>query len=397
MRPSENMEKLIKKLRYKASAETHDRVLGNVLQSLDENQMQKPGVTKPDLWRIIMKTKMTKLAAASVIIVAVLVGIHQFGSNGASAVFASVVEQLHYARTMTYSIVTNTPVESMPTLRLQIAFKEPGYMRTTTADGYITVIDWAQNKGITLWPPKREYIDFEASNYQHDPAQDPFMVVEKLRTLPSQADEVLGEKEIDGRVLQGFRVTKDDMINTVWVDPQTTQLVRVEIEYTNSPGMNTIMTDFQFNVELDDSLFSLTPTEGYTRLEVQADVSTVTEEDLIAYLHMWSTWTQDSTFPPTFNPIELPKVTAEMIKQGMFGQGETSQQQRGAEATQMYRGIMFMTQLPAESNWRYAGENVKYGDAQTPIFWYQPSGSATYRVIYGDLSVRDVAPENLPK
>jgi hypothetical protein len=86
-----------------------------------------------------------------------------------------------------------------------------------------------------------------------------------------------------------------------------------------------------------------------------------------------------------------------MIKQGMFGQGETSQQQRGAEATQMYRGIMFMTQLPAESNWRYAGENVKYGDAQTPIFWYQPSGSATYRVIYGDLSVRDVAPENLPK
>ena len=31
MRPSENIEKLIKKLRYKTSAETHDRVLGNVL------------------------------------------------------------------------------------------------------------------------------------------------------------------------------------------------------------------------------------------------------------------------------------------------------------------------------------------------------------------------------
>jgi len=397
MRPSENIEKLIKKLRYKTSAETHDRVLGNVLQALDEKEKQKPGVFSPDTWRTIMKSTITKLAAAAVIIVAVFAGIHQFGVDGASVAFADIVEQLANARTMTYSIVTRTPVESMPTLRLQMAFKEPGYMRTTTADGYINVIDWTQNKGISLWPPKREYIDIEASNYQHDPAQDPFAVVEKLRTLPDQADEVLGEKEIDGRVLQGFRVTQDDMINTVWIDPQTAQLVRVEIEYTNSPGMNTIMTDFQFNAELDDSLFSLVPPEGFTRLEVQADVSTVTEQDLTAYLQMWSTWTKDGSFPPTFNPIELPKVTAEMIKEGKFGEGETSDQERRAEAMLMYRGIMFVTQLPADSNWRYAGENVKYGEAETPIFWYQPTGSQTYRVIYGDLSVKNVTPEDLPQ
>jgi len=397
MRPSKNIEKLIKKLCYKTSPETHDRVLGNVLQALDEKEKQKPGVFVPDTWRTIMKSKITRLAAAAVIIIAVFVGIHQFGGDGASVAFADIVEQLANARTLTYSVVTRTPVESMPTLRLQMAFKEPGYMRTTTVDGYINVIDWAQNKGISLWPPKQEYIDFEASNYQHDPAQDPFMVVEKLRTLPDQADEELGEKKIDGRVLQGFRVTQDDMINTVWIDPQTAQLVRVEIEYTNAPGMNTIMTDFQFNAELDDSLFSLVPPEDFTRLEVRADVSTVTEQDLIAYLQMWSTWTKDGTFPPTFNPIELTKVTAEMIKQGKFGEGDTSQQDRHAEATLMYRGIMFVTQLPAESNWRYAGENVSYGDAETPIFWYQPTGSQTYHVIYGDLSVKDVAPEDLPK
>ncbi|MBN2594046.1 MAG: hypothetical protein JXA81_11105 [Sedimentisphaerales bacterium] len=397
MRPSENIEKLIKKLNYETSAETHDRVLGNVLLALDKKAKQKAGAMAPDLWRMIMKTKITKLAAAAVIIAAVLVGILQLDGNGANAVYAGVVEQLQYARTMTYSIVTHTPVESMPTLRQQMAFKEPGLMRTTTADGHITVIDWNQNKGMTLWPPKREYIDFKASNYQHDPAQDPFMVVEKLRTLPSEADEVLGEKEIDGRLLQGFRVTQGDMINTAWIDSQTEQLVRVEIEYTSSPGMNTIMTDFQFNVELDDSLFSLTPTEGYTRMEVQADVSTVTEHDLITYLQMWSTWTKDGTFPPTFNPIQLPKVTAEMIKEGKFGEDETSQLQRQAEAMQMYRGIMFVTQLPAESNWRYAGENVKYGDTETPIFWYQPTGSQTFRVIYGDLNIRDIAPENLPQ
>lgn len=146
MRPSENIEKLIKKLRYKTSPETHNRVLGNVLQALDEKEKQKPGVFVPDTWRTIMKSTITRLAAAAVIIIAVFVGIHQFGGDGASVAFADIVEQLANARTMTYSVVTRTPVESMPTLRLQMAFKEPGYMRTTTADGYINVIDWCRTR-----------------------------------------------------------------------------------------------------------------------------------------------------------------------------------------------------------------------------------------------------------
>jgi len=347
--------------------------------------------------RTIMKNPVTKLAAAAVIILAVLIGINLLVFDGTGAVYASVVEQLQNARTMTYSIVTRTPVENMPTLRVEMIFMEPGYMRTTTPDGYTNIIDWAQNRGISIWPMNKQYIDFEASNYRHDQARNPFEVVENLRTLPSQADESLGEKIIDGRLLEGFRVTKDDTINTVWIDPQTQQLVRVEMEYTNAPGMNTIMTDFQFNVELDDSLFSLTPPAGFTPLEVQADVSTVTEQDLIEYLQLWSNWTTDGTFPPTFNPVDLPKVTAEMIKQGEFGDREESTLEQSENAAVMYRGIMFVVQLPAESNWRYAGENVSFGEAEKPIFWYKPAGSETYRVIYGDLNIKDVAAENLPK
>jgi len=397
MRPAENIEKQIKKLRYETGAETHKKVFGNVLKAMDKYEQQKSGAKAPDMWSIIMKNSIIKLAVAAVIILVVFTVVSQLGGNGANVVYAAIVEQLANASTMTYSVVTQTPVESMPTLRIEMAFKEPGCMRTTTPDGYINVIDWAQNRGISIWPVRKQYIDFEASNYQHDPAKDSFAVVEKLRTLPDRADEVLGEKEIDGRVLQGFRVTNAGMINTVWIDPLTDQLVRVEIEYANAPGMNTIMTDFQFNADLDDSLFSLTPPSDFTRMEVQADVSTITEQDLIEYLHMWSTWTKDATFPPTFNPLELPKITAEMIKQGKFGEGETPEQDHRVEATRMYRGIMFVTQLPAESNWRYAGENVSFGESQTPIFWYKPAGAETYRVIYGDLTAKDVAPENLPE
>ena len=371
----------------------HREKLRRQMLSVFNEAEQQPAariIVFQNLRRTIMKNLVTKLAAAAIIIIVVLTGIHYFGVSipSTSVVFADVVERLHNARTMTYTVNATTAIE--------IAFKEPGYMRTTMPGGLVTVIDWAQGKGISILPSRKQFIEMEMSNLPHDLAQQPFNVIEKLRTLPDRADEELGTKEIDGRALQGFRVTKEGVINTVWIDPQTRDLVRVETEFINAPGMNVVMTDFQFDVELEDSLFSLTPPEGYTRVEVQADVSGVTEQDLIEYLRAWSSWTKDGTFPPTFNPMELQKVSMEMEQQGKFGDGQTSEQQRKRAAMTMYRGIMFLTQLPADSNWRYAGEDVKFGDANTAIFWYRPKGSQTCRVIYGDLSVKDVAPENLP-
>lgn len=38
MRPADNIEESIKKLRYKTDVETHEKVLGNVLQTLDKRK-----------------------------------------------------------------------------------------------------------------------------------------------------------------------------------------------------------------------------------------------------------------------------------------------------------------------------------------------------------------------
>jgi outer membrane lipoprotein-sorting protein len=375
------------------------RIFAAIQTDARQKETARPNIALAFIGRAIMRSRIAKLAAAAVIIVAALAVINQLWGpiDRAGAVYAAVAEQLHNARTMTYSLITQTNIEDVPTVRVDMAFKEPGYMRITTVDGYLTVIDWAQNKGISVWPPRKQFIDFEATNYQHDPAQDPFVVIENLRTLPLRADAELGEKEIDGRLLQGFRVAKEGLINTVWVDRRIGELARVEMEFPDAPGMSVIMTDFQFNVELDDSLFSLTPPEGFERVEIQADVSEVTEQDLIEYLRAWSSWTKDRTFPPTLAGMQLPKIAMEMEKQGKFGEGQTSKEQRERDKMIMYRGLMFVYQLPAESNWRYAGENVRYGDADTPIFWYRPEGSVNCRVIYGDLTVEEVLPEDLLK
>jgi hypothetical protein len=260
-------------------------------------------------------------------------------------------------------------------------------------------MDCIQGKGLSIIPGKKQFIEMEISNLPGDGGRRQFDFIEKLRSLPERADEVLDERQIDGRTVQGYRVSEEGMTNTVWIDPKNRELVEVELEFDSAPGIRGRMTDFRFDVELSDELFSITPPDGYTRLGLQVDGSEASEDDLVEFLRLWSSWTKDATFPPTLNPAELPKVTRELIEAGKFGpdQTATTEPQQFEHIMKITRAMMFVMKLPAESNWRYAGENAKYGDAQTPIFWYQPSGSATYRVIYGDLSTKDVAPENLPK
>jgi len=352
--------------------------------------------------RLIMKSPIAKVAVAAVVVVAVVVGFNVFLGGGTGAAFAQVVEQLHNAQTLVYSLITMTGQDAMPTVRTDIAFKEPGLLRTSTADGYVTVVEAtdAGVKGISIVPPMKEYLEFEFSfaDVPDDSETGPYVSVEKLRALPAQADEALGRKQIDGRTLDGFRVTEGDTTTTVWLDPKTGELARAEMEFAHTPGMNLIMTDFQFDAPLDDSLFRLVPPAGYSRMEqeFQADMAEVGERDLIALLRMWSQWTTDKTFPPTLIGTELGKIVMQMGREGRFADADAAGYDPAQQGQIMYRGFVFVGKLPAGS-WRYAGQNAAFGDATKPIFWYRPEGSPTYRVVYADLSVLDVTPEDLPK
>jgi hypothetical protein len=281
---------------------------------------------------------------------------------------------------------------------MDIAFNDAGCFRSSTADGFVTVLQDTENgvKGISLVPPTKSYVVFEMANIPNDPAKDPWVTIERLRALPARADAALGRREIDGRLLEGFQVREEDATTTVWLDPKSGQLVRAEVEFAKAPGMNTILSDFQLDALLPDSFFSLEPPAGYTAVQVAADVTSVTERDFIEFLRLWSNWTVDAAFPPTVSGVEIARVAVQMAREGKFVGPYAPAYGAERQPQVMYRGLVFSTQLPA-GTWRYAGQNVRFGDPATPIFWYQPQGSPTWRVVYADLHVADVAPENLPK
>ncbi len=65
-------------------------------------------------------------------------------------------------------------------------------------------------------------------------------------------------------------------------------------------GVKCTQSDFAFNVELDESLFSIEPPAGYTVQTVQVDASQPMEKDLITLLRQYSTL-MNNAFPETLD------------------------------------------------------------------------------------------------
>ncbi|MHC4212561.1 MAG: hypothetical protein ACYSWP_04205 [Planctomycetota bacterium] len=90
MKPSEKIEKLIKDVNIKTNTQTDKAVLDDIL-----NTFEKSAGQSPKIWRIIMKSRMTKLTAAAVIIMTVVVGIQQYGISTAWGQLVERIEQSH--------------------------------------------------------------------------------------------------------------------------------------------------------------------------------------------------------------------------------------------------------------------------------------------------------------
>jgi hypothetical protein len=92
MEPAKKIERLIKKSRYKAGPEAYDKALGSFLQGVDANNKERAVFTEPNIWRIITKSPITRLAAAAAIIIIAITGILEFSNP--SVAWAEVTNRI---------------------------------------------------------------------------------------------------------------------------------------------------------------------------------------------------------------------------------------------------------------------------------------------------------------
>ncbi|MCP4613542.1 MAG: outer membrane lipoprotein-sorting protein [Planctomycetes bacterium] len=116
MRPAENIEKLLKDINIDTNAKTDDAVLDDVIEAFEKSKNKKTSATEQNIWRIIMKSNITKLAAVAVIILAVVFSMIFFDKSIPTAyAFEQTVQASHSVQYLHIRAITpsheDQPVE----------------------------------------------------------------------------------------------------------------------------------------------------------------------------------------------------------------------------------------------------------------------------------------------
>lgn len=340
-----------------------------------------------------MKNRITKLATAAVIVVGVLAGLHFIGNPfKATVTFADVIKPIFSARTAILDIIVGED-EQGPVIHDMIMGSR--IRRTfSNVDGVIAIIDVDVGRILQLTPEKKEaaYIDLKDWPSMPNYLDGLRNVITKLQESPDFEVEELGVQQVKGQELIGFRAMHPKMEITIWADPKTALPIRIE-QVTGQ--MHVICRDLQFDVPLDEILFDMNLPEGYTMQQGELDLSGATEEDFIEGLRILAQVLGDGTFPDSIAVEDFLKWAPEAAKRAE--ELGLSEQEKTEMGLKMQQHLLFIRFFKGEGQWHYAGKGVKFGNADAAIFWYRPEGSETYRVVYGDLSVKEVTPENLPQ
>ncbi|MHC4742536.1 MAG: LolA family protein [Planctomycetota bacterium] len=399
MKTADKIARLIRQADIEIAVETDNRILGDALEHLEKSRGKHSADIGREKWRIIMKSPITKLAAAAVVIIAALAGLHFLGGSADSLAFAEVVEPLINAKTATFKGTISG--QGIPPQEFDGMFMVPGKMRQTQSSGGVVVVDLEKGQMLTLVPQAKQAILVEVVNAPEEPGGLNFFEEIRMRIASAQpfedeSVEFLGEEQVEGRTAIGYHVKKQELDATVWADRETKMPIRIEV--VQEP-MTVTMSNIVFDVQLDESLFSLEIPDGYSVKKLRQNLAEPTEEDFVESFRIWCEH-MDGKLPSVMERSalnEFMKYQREKLKAKGVEPSLEDVMRLQQTILDMTRGFMFYTSLPANGDWRYVGKDVKFGDSTAAIFWYRPEGSSTYRVIYGDLSVKEVEPEDLPK
>ena len=387
-------ENLVKEGRQSTQNDLENAVMDAIMRK-QAFELRKIGKEESHLnfWRIVMKNRITQLAAAAVIIIAVTLGVYYFIGSGTKPCMAwdCIIRPIMDANTAEFDMIIGEEDES-PVIHHMIMGSK--IRRTMEGMEGARIIDLGTMRILTLYPQKKMavYMDMKRQPQTPNYLDELKNLIKTLQNSPGYVVEELGQKEIDGQLVYGFKAKHPKVNIVIYVDPATALPVRIEKE---GGQMREICKNMRFDVPMDETLFSMEAPDGYKVESIELDPLGSTEEDFIEGLRVQAEFLNDGVFPDDVS-IEFVVKTLAQLKD-KFAKLKMADDEKGAHSIKIQKGFMFIRFFKGEGKWVYAGKGVKLGDANTAIFWYRPAGSQTYHVIYGDLSVKDVAEADLPR
>jgi len=271
---AENIEKMIKNINIETSAKTDKMVLGDVVKAFEESKRKKSVIIQPSIWRIIMKSRMTKLASAAVIIISVLIGVHYLSGSvdGASVAFAKMTEAIRTVPWMHVHGQVDAP-QRKGQIDEWICF-EKSVEITKRMDGSIRYRDQGQDT-MYMYDPVNNMVTISSLSDRYAvPRRTP------MPDLPSGAIDTLIETlkeegkvqlsvsydEIDGQpvkilhavsTIQGESVVNQDI--TIIINAESMLPIRMDTVVTMGSGerLGTAQVDFDYPNEGPKDIYSL--------------------------------------------------------------------------------------------------------------------------------------------
>jgi hypothetical protein len=329
-------------------------------------------------------------------IIALLMGIliaFRFQSDGKTVTWAQVIEPIRSARTISCDMIISRDENNLSMHEIIVG----SHIRRTMSNipNIVMILDMNAGKMLMLDSASMTatYVDIQGDLQNRTQSYINFLrdIITRLRDNPDI--ENLGEQLIDGCKVIGFRGKDPNDEVTIWADAVTALPVRVDLRVGQ---VSAILMNIELDALVDESLLSMDVPAGYTKKDTQLDLGNATEQDFVESLRVWAKVLGDGTFPDaigTENAMkEMPMLVQKVKAMNL------SEEQATKVGMAFGKGILFHQIIDKRGDdWKYVGAGVKLGDASRAVFWYRPEGSPNYRVIYGDLTVKDVAPENLPQ
>jgi len=251
--------------------------------SMDGNR-QSEKIILISTWRIIMKSRITKIAAVAVIIIALLIGINQFGGSfdmtgvawGEVAKKVEQIESFIFQQRISINGMPEGTTELTTYVSSEYGLRQDAYM-----NGQVIGISYIPLEGTIItqvMPNEKKYrrvsTTEELVRKTHDQANPKGMIKEFMSFEHTE----LGRKIVDGVEAEGIEVNDSNFLNAVfesavgrlWVDVETDLPLQTEIEGVSGNGsieIKIVAYDFDWDADPKPSVFELDIPDDYTLLE----------------------------------------------------------------------------------------------------------------------------------
>ena len=230
MKSEYQIKRLAKKIRVKPDAAVDERVLAcaeAVLAKSTKNQDVVP-LRRPSIWRTIMKSPVTKIAAVAVIFIAVLISIHHFGSS--NSVFAAMIEN---AEQMPWIHMVSLKNLGSGEHRFEVWVSPRSKIIAKKWDGTLTFVNGIEEREY-LYDSSQDKIFVSHGDFSHSSYESPTKLLRDfVHRLEAHAVELSSEnKIIDGvntEMITGIIPEGSQSVNvTLFRDIDNDLLTRLE-------------------------------------------------------------------------------------------------------------------------------------------------------------------------